>query len=140
MSNPEIDPVTPASAATPASAPSAATPDEPDTFPRQYVEELREESATRRREAQEAREALEPVQRRLHALLVGATGRLADPDDLEFDAAHLDDEEALTAAIDDLLQRKPHLASRRTRGNIGQGEGDPAKGSVNLAGMLAARA
>ena len=64
-----------------------------------------------------------------------ATGRLADPSDLAFDDAHLTDPDALTAAIDDLLARKPHLASRRVVGDVGQGAG---KGDtpVDLAGML----
>ena len=51
-----------------------------------------------------------------------ATGRLADPTDLEFDEDHLDDPDALAAAIDDLLARKPHLASRKPVGDIGQGQ------------------
>ena len=128
-------------------APSADTPDEVegDLFPRAYVEELREESRTRRQEAQSARTeadeaaaTLLTTQQRLHALLVGATGRLADPDDLPFDAAHLDDGAALEASIADLLARKPHLASRRTRGDVGQGVGEPAA-PFSLAEQLAAR-
>ncbi len=68
-----------------------------------------------------------------------ATGRLADPSDLPYDEAHLDDETALTAAIDGLLLRKPHLASRRPVGDIGQGA-TAASDTVNLAGILRARA
>jgi hypothetical protein len=112
---------------------------EGDTFPREYVERLREESASHRTRAKEASEALEPLQQRLHALIVAGTGRLADPSDLAFDAVHLDDEAALTAAIDALLEAKPHLASRRVVGDIGQGAGEP-KPEVSLAGLLAARA
>lgn len=64
-----------------------------------------------------------------------ATGRLADPTDLTFNDTRLDDPEALTAAIDDLLARKPHLASRRLVGDIGQGavKGD---GFADLADIL----
>ena len=142
---PEVDPdVTPDGVE---DTPSVEAPDgaDGDLFPRAYVEELREESRTRRQEAQAARAeadetaaTLLDTQRRLHALLVGATGRLADPDDLPFDAAHLDDEDALAAAISDLLARKPHLASRRTRGDVGQGVGEPGA-AFSLAGQLAAR-
>ena len=64
-----------------------------------------------------------------------ATGRLADPDDLAFDEGHLEDPEALSAAIDDLLARKPHLASRRPSGDVGQGATQTGE-TVDLAGML----
>lgn len=115
------------------------TPPEGDTFPREYVEKLRKEAGDHRTAAKVATEALEPLQQRLHALLVAGTGRLADPSDLPFDAAHLDSEEALTAALDDLLARKPHLASRRVVGDVGQGAGTP-KPEFSLAGLLAAGA
>lgn len=109
-----------------------------DTFPRAYVEELRAESAKHRTAAKEAAEAVEPLQQRLFGLLVEKTGRLADPSDLAFDAALLD-EEALTAAIDALLETKPHLASRRVVGDIGQGAGTPVE-DFSLAGILRASA
>jgi hypothetical protein len=70
---------------------------------------------------------------------VTATGRLADPTDLAYDDAHLVDPEALAAAIDELLTRKPHLASRRLGGDVGQGATGPG-GDIDLAGMLRSRA
>lgn len=85
-----------------------------DMFPRKVVEELRQENGKYRQKAGN-------YAKRLHTELVRATGRLADPTDLPFDAAHLDDPEALTAAIDTLLEAKPHLESRRPTGDIGQG-------------------
>jgi hypothetical protein len=111
------------------------TEEEPETFPREYVQKLRDESAKHRTRAQRA----DDLAQRLHAALVAATGRLADPTDLVYEESHLDDPEALTAAIDDLLARNPHLASRRPAGDVGQGAtktGEP----VDLAGMLRARA
>lgn len=117
------------------------TPPEGDTFPRDYVEKLREESAGHRTRAKAAEEALAPTQQRLHAALVAATGRLADPSDLPFDAAHLEDEAALTSAIDALIEGKPHLASRRVVGDVGQGAGgDGSPGEVDLGGMMRSRA
>jgi len=93
--------------------------DDGDTFPRAYVEKLRKESADYRTRAQRA----DDLAKRLHTSLVAATGRLADPTDLPYDEAHLDDPDALTAALDDLLATKPHLASRKPMfGDIGQGE------------------
>lgn len=108
---------------------------EQETFPRSYVEELRAENQRYRERGKRADE----LSRRLHTELVRATGRLADPTDLPFDEAHLDDTTALAAAIDDLLTRKPHMAARRPTGDIGQGA-TPSHTPVDLAGILRARA
>lgn len=107
-----------------------------ETFPRAYVEQLRKESAGYRERAQRAEE----LEQRLHTALVAATGRLADPTDLPFDVAHLDDADALAAAIDELVERKPHLKTRRLSGDVGQGAGGVKADDVNLADLLRARA
>lgn len=116
-----------------------AEPDEDaETFSRPYVERLRRENQKYRDQARTA----DTLARRLHTALVAATGKLADPTDLEFDAAHLDEADgpdALTAAIDELIDRKPHLASRRPVGDIGQGATRTSE-TVDLAGILRARA
>ena len=109
--------------------------DDAETFPREYVERLRREAAGHRERAQRA----DTYGQRLHVQLVAATGRLADPTDLPYDESHLDDADALTAAVDELLARKPHLASRRPTGDVGQGVSAIAD-SVDLAGLLRARA
>jgi len=108
---------------------------EPDAFPRSYVEQLRSENQRYRERGKRA----DGLARRLHTELVRSTGRLADPTDLPFDENHIDDAGMLTAAIDDLLTRKPHLATRRPFGDIGQGPTPPA-GTVDLAGILRAKA
>ncbi len=108
---------------------------EPDTFPREYVQQLRDENAKYRQRAGRS----DDLAKRLHTSLVAATGRLVDPSDLPFDEGHVDDEAALRAALDDLLARKPHLATRKPSGNVGQGM-TPDAGSVNLAGILRASA
>ncbi len=106
-------------------------PEDQDMFPRDVVEKLRRENAAARTKAKD-RDALA---QRLHRVLVEQTGRLADATDLPFDEAHLADPDALTAAIDELLTRKPHLAARTFHGNIGQGATtDPA--SIDLAAIL----
>lgn len=112
---------------------------ETDTFTREYVQELRDESAARRVQAREAQEAMEPLQQRLFAALVERTGLLADPSDLPFDAALLEDETALQAAVEGLIETKPHLASRRVGGDVGQGR-TGTKDDFSLAGMMAGRA
>ena len=91
---------------------------EPDTFPRDYVEKLRRESAGYRERAKRVDE----LERRLHVALVRADGRLADPEDLEFNAEHLEDADALEAAITDLVDRKPGLRSRKYGGDVGAGK------------------
>ncbi len=109
----------------------APTPEDQDMFPRDVVEKLRRENAAARTKAKDR----DTLAQRLHRVLVEQTGRLADPTDLPFDEAHLADPEALTAAIDELLTRKPHLAARTFHGNIGQGATtDPA--SIDLAAIL----
>lgn len=155
IDNPTVDadptnPATPPADADPAADPAADDTDtdtgdtdddgdEPDddteTFPREYVEKLRGQNAKYRDRAKTA----EGYANRLHTELVRATGRLADPTDLPFDADHLEDSDALTEAIDELLEAKPHLASRRPAGDIGQGARGPAAGSFSLLDMLKAR-
>lgn len=107
-----------------------------DTFPRSYVERLRDENAKYRQRAQRSDELAE----RLHRELVARTGRLADPADLPFDEAHLDDPEALAEAVEELVAAKPHLASRKPTGSVGQGVMSGASTTVDLAGILRSRA
>jgi hypothetical protein len=109
--------------------------DEAETFPRSYVEDLRQENGKYRQRAQQS----DAYAQRLHAELVRATGRLADPTDLPFDAEHLDDADKLADAIEDLLANKPHLASRRPMGDIGQGNRGAASESFSLLGLLKER-
>lgn len=111
------------------------TPEEPETFPRSYVEELRQENGKYRQRAQQG----DAYAQRLHVEMVRATGKLADPTDLPFDETHLDDPAALESAIAELVSRKPHLASRRPVGEIGQGP-SPSAGSVDLAAILRGKA
>ncbi|KQH76239.1 hypothetical protein AO501_09500 [Mycobacterium gordonae] len=105
---------------------------EPDHFPRSYVEELRQENGKYRQRAQ----AGEAYAQRLHTELVRATGRLADPTDLPYDVEHLEDAAKLSNALDDLLTRKPHLANRRPFGDIGQGAVSGGGANVDLAALL----
>lgn len=109
--------------------------DDAEAFPREYVEKLRSQSAKYRDRSKVA----DALAQRLHTELVRATGRLADPTDLEFDETHLDDSDALTAAIDGLLERKPHLASRKPSGDIGQGHRGGSAEPFSLLGMLKER-
>lgn len=124
---PEIDPAE--------EQPDTDEQQEPETFPREYVQKLRDENAKYRQRAQQTGD----LAQRLHLALVAATGRLADPTDLPYDETHLAAPEALTQAVDALLARKPHLASRRPSGDVGQGATGTSD-TVDLAGLLRARA
>lgn len=106
--------------------------DEPDTFPRAYVEKLRKENADARAKLKD-RDALAE---RLHAALAAADGRLADPTDLPYSEDHLDPE-SMGTAIADLIARKPHLKARRFGGDVGQGSRGGVNGAqVDLLGTL----
>lgn len=109
--------------------------DDAETFPRDYVVKLRDENAKYRQRAQDR----DDVAKRLHTALVAATGRLADPTDLAFDDDHIVDPDKMVAAIDELLQAKPHLASRKPSGSIGQGVSGVSD-TVSLSGLLKANA
>ncbi|UXA08678.1 hypothetical protein KXD96_11760 [Mycobacterium sp. SMC-2] len=114
-----------------------------ETFDRSYVEGLRKENANYRDRAKTAQARVEELCRELVMSRISATGRLADPTDLQFGAeeasAFLDDPSALNAAIDSLLEAKPHLASRRPAGDIGQGQRGAAAQPFNLLQELKAR-
>ena len=121
--------------ATPDDGITDATVEEGDTFPRDYVVKLRDENAKYRQRAQDR----DDVAQRLHTALVAATGRLADAADLPFNEDHIVDPDKMISAIDELLQAKPHLASRKPSGNIGQGV-SVVSDTVSLSGLLKANA
>lgn len=110
--------------------------EEPDTFPREYVEKLRKEAAGHRDRAKQA----DDLREALWAARVAATGRLADPSDLPLpDDGDPLDIEAVNAAVDALVTTKPHLAARTVAGTVGQGHSELTT-HTDLAGILRARA
>lgn len=141
---PDAAPQTPPDGNGPPPAPSGgptSTDEGADTFPREYVEQLRRSEAGYRTRARHA-DALAAALVTAHA---AATGRLADPTDLPYDEALCDDAglpdpAKVAAAVDDLLARKPHLASRRPLGDVGQGARAGEPDGVSLAGLLRAGA
>ncbi|MGV0390081.1 hypothetical protein [Corynebacterium phoceense] len=114
-----------------------AVGDEADSFPREYVEKLRKENGDFRTRAKAAEGRALELEKRLHAALVAADGRLADPEDLPFDAVHLEDADALKAAITELVERKPGLRARQYSGDVGAGSrAAAAKPSPDLIGLI----
>jgi hypothetical protein len=110
-------------------ADDAAQADEPKSYDADFVNGIKQEAVDNRQKAK-------ALAIRLHTELVRQNGRLADPTELAFDATHLDDPEALTAAIDELLSRKPHYAARTPHGNVGQGAKDQGEPPFNLVSHL----
>lgn len=99
------------------------------------IGKVRREAARYRTKLRDAEKRVDELSRRLVAARVKESGRLADPDDMPYDESLLDDDK-LTAAIDDLIERKPHLKAR-SFGNVGQH--DQKRGeSVSLGSLLRA--
>lgn len=99
------------------------------------IGKVRREAAGYRTKLRDAEKRVDELSRRLVASRVKESGRLADPDDMPYDESLLDDEN-LAAAIDDLVERKPHLKAR-SFGNVGQH--DQKRGeSVSLGSLLRA--
>lgn len=97
------------------------------------VKKLRNEAAGNRVKAREAGELAEQRAAALFTALVKLDGRLADPSDLPYSDEYLTDEAALESAISDLLERKPGLAARQYRGNIGAGvKGDSPTSLIDI--------
>lgn len=115
---------------------SEAPSDAPDVFSREYVTGLRDEAKTQRLRARDAETERDRLREHLWVARVDALGLLADPTDLPVDVDALDDPDAIRAAADALLARKPHLARRRAVGNIGQHDVSES-GGFSLASVLA---
>ncbi len=117
------------------------TPDTPDTFPREYVEELRRENAEARIKAKRS----DTLTARLVTALAEKTGRLADARDLPFGPHLLDDDgfpdpEKIGDAVDTLIRERPHLARRVVAGDVGQGARTDHVPAASLADLLRAGA
>ena len=97
------------------------------------VGKLRREAANYRTRLRESEQRADELARELVAARIRESGRLADPTDLDPDPALLEDG-ALDAAIDDLLERKPHLKAR-SFGNVGQHDRAASDG-VSLGSLL----
>ena len=92
------------------------------------LEKVRSEARNLRERAKIAEIRAEELARALFTARVNATGKLSDATDLEYNAEILDDTEGIAAAIDALIESKPHLKARKVSGDVGQGErSTPAK-------------
>lgn len=114
--------------------------DQVELFDADYVAKLRNEAAEHRVKAKRS----DDLARQLVRALAKADGRLIDADDLAYDANYLDDDglvdvEKVSAAIDTLVERKPHLAAQRPTSTLPQGA-RPEPDRVDLHGILRSNA
>ncbi|MCW2783471.1 MAG: hypothetical protein JWR35_3922 [Marmoricola sp.] len=112
---------------------------QPDVFPREYVEQLRQEAAEHRKRA----EKVDSIRDALRAAVLekGSGDVLHDPlpwDDAYDDENGLPSADLVRAAAEMLALEKPHLA--RVRGDAQQGFRGETNEAVDLAGMLRAGA
>lgn len=110
------------------------------TFDAEYVAKLRNEAAEHRVKAKRS----DDLARQLVRALAKADGRLIDADDLAYDSTYLDDDglidvDKVTAAIDTLVERKPHLAAQRPTSTLPQGA-RPEPDRLDLHGILRSNA
>ena len=113
-------------------------PEDGDTFPRAYVERLRARSAGYRTAAKDATARAEALERALFTERVRALDVLADPTDLPFDADMLDDPDALSEAVTELVRARPHYRRRGTAapGDTGSRDRAARGDGVSLTGIM----
>lgn len=110
------------------------------TFDAEYVSKLRAEAAEYRVKAKR----VDDLARQSARTMTQLDGRLIDVDDLAFDPAFVDeaglvDSAKVTAAIDGLVERKPHLTKQRVTPISAQGaRAEPER--VDLHGILRSHA
>lgn len=113
--------------------PNETPSDDDQVFDKKYVTKLRKESAAYREKAKRSDE----LEKQLHTALVKLDGRLADPEDLEFDAEHLENHDKLADAIADLISRKPGLKKQQLSGDVGAGKrGTEKKPTTDLLSII----
>src|SRR5690625_121873 len=100
-----------------------------DTFPRSYVQRLRERSNGYRLQLRERDSEVETLQRQLFAERLQRLDLVIDHDAVPYDPALLDDDDALQEHIEGLLADKPYLRKRKVSGNIGQHSSNGVGGS-----------
>ena len=109
-----------------------------DSFPRAYVQKIRDRAAGYRTRAKSAEDRAAELERALFTERVRALDVLADPEDLPFSAELLDDHDALVDAVDTLVAKRPHYRRRGTTDPAGTGSRERGRGhdSVSLSAIM----
>lgn len=113
---------------------------EDDTFPRSYVQRLRERSNGYRLQLRERESDVAALQRQLFAERLQRLDLVVDVDAVAFDPALLDEPNALQEHVEQLLDAKPYLRKRKVSGNIGQHSNTSDKGGFSLLDAMRANA
>lgn len=113
---------------------------EDDTFPRSYVQRLRERSNGYRLQLRERESDVAALQRQLFAERLQRLDLVVDADAVAFDPALLDEPNALQEHVEQLLDAKPYLRKRKVSGNIGQHSNTSDKGGFSLLDAMRANA
>lgn len=101
------------------------------------LDKARREAKNLRDRAKTAEARVDELSRTVFALKVTALDKLADPGDFDYDADLIDDDEALAAAVDELISRRPHYAKpRKPNGSVGQGQRGNNTGPQNFSSLL----
>lgn len=107
-----------------------------DTFPRSYVQRLRERSNGYRLQLRERESDVDRLQRQLFAERLQRLDLVIDHDAVPYDPALLDDDDALQEHVEGLLAAKPYLRKRKVSGNIGQHSSNGGGSSFSLMDTL----
>ena len=111
-----------------------------DTFPRSYVQRLRERSNGYRLQLRERESDVDTLQRQLFAERLQRLDLVIDHDAVPYDPALLDEPNALQEHVEQLLDAKPYLRKRKVSGNIGQHSNTSDKGGFSLLDAMRANA
>lgn len=114
--------------------------DEPQEAPMEVTETPEpvepQEAPVEPDELAQVRAQVDNLGRQLFRARVEQTGLLIDPEDMPYDAALVDDPDALSAAVNDLVEHKPHLRTVATGGDLPAFGGGADPSAVSLTGLL----
>jgi hypothetical protein len=144
MNEPNTDPestqsneIDPAEVITPDGDHAAAEGDSGGEGESEALAKVRREAKNLRDRAKAAEARVDELSRQVFALKVAALDKFADPSDFAYDADLVDDDEALTAAVDELITRRPHYAKpRKPSGSVGQGQRGNDAGPKDFSSLL----
>ncbi|MDX1873986.1 hypothetical protein SBI67_17835 [Mycolicibacterium sp. 120266] len=119
-----------------ADTPEDQTPDGLDPATAEVLAKVRREAKNLRERAKAAEARADELARALFTARVAATGKVENAAEIPFDADVLDDDDALTAAIDAAITERPYIKARKVSGDIGQGVRGDQTGPKDFSGLL----
>lgn len=110
--------------------------DETVTYSRADLQKLRADAAKYRTRAKDAEAKVDELARALFAARVAATGKLANPAEVLFNADILDDADAINEAVDAAIAERPYIRARRIAGDVGQGPRGENTAPTDFSGLF----